>query len=40
MKLSEEYKERIRQRNKIRAKIIGVCMVLVVVGLIIVRIIT
>ena len=40
MKLSEEYKERIRQRNKIRAKIDAVCMVLVVIGLIIVRIIT
>lgn len=40
MKLSEEYKERIRQRNKIRAKIGAACMVLVVIGLIIVRIIT
>lgn len=40
MKLSEEYKERIRQRNKIRAKICAVGMVLVVIGLIIARIIT
>lgn len=40
MKLSEEYKERIRQKNKIRAKIIGIGMVLVVIGLIVARIIT
>lgn len=40
MKLGEEYKERIRHRNKIRMKIVLACLVLVVIGLIIVRIIT
>jgi|GEM_PF-4671778 len=40
MNLSEEYKERIRRRNKIRAKIVAVCVILVVIGLIFVRIIT
>lgn len=40
MQLSEEYKERIRRRNKIRAKICAVCIILVVIGLILIRIIT
>jgi len=37
--LSEEYRERIKRRNKIRLKIIAVCSVLVVIGLLVVRII-
>ncbi len=40
MQLSEEYKERIRRRNKIRAKIIAVCAFAVVIGIIIVKVIT
>ncbi len=38
--LSEEYKDRIKRRNKIRLKIAAVCFVLVIIGCLVVRIIT
>ncbi len=39
IQLSEEYKRRIRRRNKVRAVICAVCLALVVIGLIVVNII-
>ncbi|MDO4944955.1 MAG: hypothetical protein Q4E74_07120 [Ruminococcus sp.] len=37
--LSEEYRNRVKRRNKVRLKIAAVCFVLVIIGLLIVRII-
>lgn len=38
--LSEEYKDRIKRRNRIRLKIAAVCLALAVIGCLLVRIIT
>lgn len=39
-KLSNEYKDKIKRRNQIRLKIAAVCIILVVLGCVLVRIIT
>jgi len=38
--LSEEYRERVKRRNKIRLKIVAVCFALAIIGCIVLRIIT
>lgn len=40
IQLSDEYKERLRKRNRIKGKLAAICGALAVIGLIIVRIIS